>query len=427
MTKEDHVLETVSPESVGMCSERLGRIKPAMMRFVEKGQAPGFITAIMRHGKLVHYETMGYADVASEKRLEGDAIFRLHSQTKPVVGAAIMMLFEEGHFSLNDPLSAYLPEFADMQVMEEDGTLVSAEPILIRHLLTHTAGLSYYLYADTPVGKMYADAGLITNLARLDGTTSEDYVKKIAELPLIAQPGTKWQYSEAMGVLGRLIEVISGKSLGEFMEQRIFQPLGMVDTGFYVKPDKIGRLVTQYLPTAEGGITPSPKEDLEKRLVVPAYDYSKPPSYESGSSGLAGSAPDYLRFAQMLANGGELEGMRLLSPKSIDTMMSNHLGSEFGEQPLASMGAFAPSNRGVGFGFCGLVVNDITATGWTGSNGEYSWGGSASTDFWIDRKEGLVAMVMSQLVPAGIIPSRDRMHQMTYQAIVEPGLKMTAQ
>jgi len=358
-------------------------------------------------------------DIESQKPMQADAIFRLHSQTKPVIAVAIMQLYEQGCFTLSDSIADYLHEFSDMEVLKADGTRVAATPMTIKHLLTHTAGLSYYLHAEEPVGKMYLKAGLVTNLARLNGTTSEQYVKKIAALPLIAQPGTVWKYSEAMGVLGRLVEVISGLTLGEYLLKNIFQPLRMVDTGFYVKPESIHRLVSQYFPKEGGGLIEVLPEDLENKVVSPAHDYSRQPSYESGSSGLAGTMDDYLRFAQMLANSGELEGVRLLSPTSVDAIMVNQLGPEFGDRPLAEMGAFAPSNPGIGFGFCGLVVTDIHAAGWTGSNGEYSWGGSASTDFWIDRQQQLVALVMSQLVPTGCIPSRERMHQMTYQAIIE--------
>ena len=412
-------LAMTSSEEVGLCSQRLSRIKPAMMKFVEQNQAPGFITAITRQGKLVHHETMGYMDVESQKPMQADAIFRLHSQTKPVIAVAIMQLYEQGFFTLSDPIADYLPEFRDMEVLQADGSRVPAEPITIKHLLTHTAGLSYYLHAEEPVGKLYLESGLVTNLARLDGTTSEQYVKKIAALPLIAQPGTTWKYSEAMGVLGRLVEVVSRLTLGVYFEKNVFEPLGMVDTGFYVKPESIHRLVTQYLPKEGGGLVEAPPEDLQNKVVGPAYDYSRPPSYESGSSGLVSTMGDYLRFAQMLANNGQLDGVQLLSPTSVDAIMTNQLGPEFGDRPLAEMGAFAPSNPGIGFGFCGLVVTDIHAAGWTGSNGEYSWGGSASTDFWIDRKQQLVALVMSQLVPTGCIPSRERMHQMTYQAITD--------
>ncbi len=412
-------LPVVEPETVGMCSERLARIKPVMMKFVDEGQAPGFVTAIARRGELVHYEAMGYMDVASRRPMLPDAIFRLHSQTKPVVGVATMMLFEEGHFGLNDPIAAYLPEFSEMEILQDDGSRVKARPITIKHLMTHTAGLSYYLYPETPVGKMYVDAGLVTNSARLNGTTCEQYVKKIASLPLIAQPGTIWSYSEAMTVLGRLIEVISGRSLGEFLKQRLFTPLGMVDTNFYVPPEKIDRLATQYMQAPDGGLVEVPKDDISKGdYASVSNDFSRPPSYEGGGSGLVGTAPDYLRFAQMLLNGGELDGERFLSPLTVDCMMSNHLGPEFGEAPLAAMGNYAWSTPGIGFGFCGLVVTDIVASGSTGSNGEYSWGGGASTDFWIDRRQNLIGLVMTQLLVTGCIPSRERMHQMTYQGIV---------
>jgi len=406
------------PDPVGMSAERLGRIKPAMARFVENDQAPGFVTAVSRRGALVHFETTGYMDVAGRRAMQPDAIFRLHSQTKPIVGAATMMLFEQGYFGLNDSIAEYLPEFNRMQVLCADGSRIEAAPITIRNLLTHTAGLSYYLYPDTPVGKIYLEAGLITSIARLDGTTCEDYVKRLASSPLVAQPGTRWHYSEAMTVLGRLVEVVSGVSLGEFLRRQLFEPLGMVDTGFHVPNGSYHRLAKQYYLNPLGGLDEVPPEDLRNRIPSPAHDYSRPPSYESGSSGLVSTAMDYLLFAQMLANGGELGGVRLLSPTSVDMMMTNQLGPEFGNRPLESVGIFAPSSRGIGFGFCGFVVTDIAQTGWTGSNGEYSWGGSASTDFWIDRKQQLVGLVMTQLVPTGSIASRERMHQMTYQAIV---------
>lgn len=415
----DTSYSTSHVRAVGMCPDRLTRINPAMHRFVEKQQAPGFVSAVARQGQLVHFESTGFMDVAGQVPMPLDAIFRLHSQTKPVIGAAVMMLFEQGLFGLNDNLAEYLPEFSDMEVLNADGSREKANPITIKHLMTHTAGLTYYLYPEHPVGKLYAEAGLMTNIARLDGTTCEDYVKTIASLPLMAQPGTVWQYSEAMCVLGRLIEVVSGQSLGEYLQQHMFAPLGMVDTGFYVPEDKHHRLVTQYYPNTGDGLIEVPPEDLENKIPSPAHDYSRPPSYESGSSGLVSTASDYLRFAQMLANGGELEGERLLSPASVNAMMTNALGPEFGDQPLKGVGVYAPSLKGIGFGYCGFVVTDVAQTGWIGSNGEYSWGGSASTDFWIDRKEQIVGLVMTQLVPTGCIPSRERFHQLVYQAVTE--------
>ncbi len=420
MASGKHGLPEVEPEKVGMSSERLKRIKPTLMKFVEEGKAAGFITAISRHGKLVHFETMGKMDVAAGKPMQEDAIFRWHSMTKPVIAVATMMLYEEGHFGLNDPIAWYLPEFSKMNVYQDDGSLTPAkEPIRIKHLLTHTAGLSYYLW-NHPVGKMYQDAGLITNYARLNGTTAEDYVKTIASLPLIAEPGTKWEYSEGMGVLGRLVEVISGQPLSQFFRERIFKPLDMKDAGFFVPADKMDQLMVQYLPTKEGSIEPVTGDDLAHGIYGRiSNDYSRPPSFESGSSGLAGSTRDYLRFAQMLANEGELDGVRLLSPASINLMMSNQLGPEFGDQPLGDMGSYAHSARGIGFGFCGLVVKDAAATTTIGSDGEYSWGGGASTDFWIDRKKGIVGLIMTQLSPPGAIPSRSRFHQLVYQAIIK--------
>jgi len=405
-------LPKAKPESVGMSSERLARIAPAMESFVEDGQIPGLITAVARDGKVVHFETYGSMDREADKAMQSDAIFRMYSMTKPVTGVAVMILYEEGHFALTDPISKYLPEFESMTVyVGQNGDKVVTQPakrpITILHLLTHTSGISYDFFPH-PVGQMYTAAGLDIAGSYEKETNLEEYVKIIASQPLYGQPGEVWEYGLNMDVLGRLVEVISGQRFGDFMEERIFEPLGMVDAGFQIADDQLGRFAANYTPGPEGGmmLIDTPSTSL----------YRKDVSLHLGGAGLVCTAADYLRFAQMLANSGELDGARILSPTTVDLIMTNHLASILGDRPMGSVLAGA---QGVGFGFCGSVVTDVGLSGAAGSNGEYSWGGAASTNFWVDRKQRLVGLVLTQLLPAGTYPTSPRMHQMTYQAIVE--------
>ncbi len=402
-----HGLPTTEPKTVGMFKDRLDRIGAAMQRFIDTGQAPGLLTVVARHGKVVYANTQGYANVAQKKPVRWDTIFRIKSMTKPITGVAVMMLFEEGHFFLDDPISNYLPEFGSMQVWTEAGLVDAELPITIRHLLTHTAGLTYSSFPN-PVAKHYQDISLNGVLNRLSGDTLEQHIKKLAGMPLLAQPGTAWTYGEAMGVLGRLVEVVSGCSFRTFLKQRIFDPLGMVDTDFFVPPEKKERLATLYDQTPRSTITEANPDHY-------GGDYCQKPTLEYGGAGLVGTSVDYLRFAQMLLNQGELDGHRLLSPVSVKLMMSNHLGSEFNGR----LGLPLNNIKGLGFGFTGRVVTDAIAAGSCGSNGEFSWGGWANTDFWIDPKQDLIGIVLTQVIP-NVTPlaTRSRMHQMTYQTIL---------
>ncbi len=409
----DHLgLPMAKPESVGMSSERLERIASAMSSFVDDEQVPGLITVVARKGKVVHFETYGSMDREAKKPMQADTIFRMYSMTKPVTGTAIMILYEEGKIALSDPISKYLPEFANMKVHKgmQDGKVVTRpanKPITIKHLLTHTSGITYDFWPHD-VGVMYKNAGLDIASAYANELNLEAYVKIIAEQPLFGQPGEVWEYGLNMDVLGRLVEVVTGQRFGNFMEERIFEPLGMVDAGFQIADDQLERFAANYAPNPQGGmvLVDPPQSSLYRRDV----------SLHLGGAGLVCTAADYLRFAQMLANSGELEGVRILSPTTVDLMMSNHLPSVLGELPLGSL---FPGVQGLGFGFCGSVVTNVASMGMAGSPGEYSWGGAASTDFWIDREQELVGMVLTQLLPAGTYPTRTRMHQMTYQAIVE--------
>ena len=400
------------PESVSMSGERLDRIVPAMMTFVDQNQLPGLITAIARKGKIVHFEAIEQRSNNVSAKLLPDTIFRMYSQTKPIAGVAAMLLLEEGLFSLDDPIAEYLPEFKEMKVYTESGDgsskLVDATYITIRHLLTHTSGITGPNlgleddYWNNPVSQMYLDAGLIGSLGRLSGLTSKEYVKRISSLPLIAQPGTTWHYGESISVLGRLLEVVSGQSYDDFLRLRLFEPLGMTDTGYYVPPHKIKRLAPLYQEQPDGSIA-------QADLSACGGNYGKQPSYTLASGGLVSTASDYMRFSQMLANGGELDGVRLLSPNTVNLIMCNHLGTDFGDTPLQHQ-------KGVGFGLAGSVIVDAIAAGSLGSEGEYGWGGSAGTWFWVDRKQEVIGLVLTQVM-SSTSNYRKIFHQLVYQAI----------
>jgi CubicO group peptidase (beta-lactamase class C family) len=348
-----------------------------------------------------------------------DTIFRLYSQSKPVTAAAVMVLFEEGKFLLTDPVAKYLPEFADMKVYvgEENGQIKTepAGPITIQHLLTHTAGFTYDFF-PTPVGRMYGPAGTSGAAPQSKLGSLAEWTKELAKLPLIAQPGSDWNYSVSIDVLGRLVEVTSGMSFRDFLRARIFQPLGMKDTDFYVPDDKLARFAANYSPAPGGKMTLA--DDPEKS------PYRKLPKIEMGGSGLVGTAGDYFRFAQMLANGGELDGVRILAPSTVGLIMSDHLNPEMRPDPLSSLfsaGLFGKGGRawGLGFGLGGFVATDPALSGIPMSVGTYSWGGAATTHFWVDREQELVGIVMTQLLPDGTYPVRQMMQSMTYQAIID--------
>lgn len=423
-------MQRLSPEQVGMSGTRLSRIVPAMRRYVDQGKLAGVVTLVARRGKTVHFEATGHRDVELGDVMTQDTIFRLFSQTKPVTGVAVMLLYEEGHFVLTDLVSDYLPEFANMQVhVEENGQAkqVPAGDITIQHLLTHTAGLTYS-FVPGPVGERYQEAGLDAPGQDSPYADLDEWSQALAAIPLIAQPGTDWNYSMAMDVLGRLVEVVSGQSFRTFLKARIFDPLGMPDTDFYVPEDKLSRFAAMYGPMPDGSMV--------KLEAAAESSYRTLPKIEKGGGGLVSTAADYLRFAQMLANGGELDGVRLLGPRTVDLMMSNHLNPEIRLDPLTSLMQFFPAriteagslvgsrsgdavrSWGIGFGLTGFVATEPALTGIPMSKGTFSWGGAASTHFWVDREEALVGIVLTQLQPDGTYPIRQLMQQMTYQAIL---------
>jgi CubicO group peptidase (beta-lactamase class C family) len=374
----------------GMAREPLSRIRPALQRFIDDGVIPCAQTVIFRRGEIVLAETQGWSSVESRKPLRPDAIFRLYSMTKPLVGVAILQLFQDGRLDLRDPVAAYLPEFADMKVVQGDEVVPADRPITLHHLLTHTAGLSYHFLLDDAIARRYLAAGLLDNWpVQATGISLAGYVEKLASFPLRSHPGTAWCYSEAVNVLGRVIEVVSGQQLGRYLHDRITAPLGMTDTGFHVPPKEKDRLVDVYQPRPEGGLLRMSDE----------LGFDFPPSADLGGSGLVGTAADYLRFARMLLNGGELDGIRILGADVFELLVTNHLGPEFGDRPLRAMPRGLYAERGVGHGYCGVVIEDPAVRGIAGSPGEYAWAGAAGTSFWIDFEQDLIVIVLSQVFP----------------------------
>lgn len=390
---------TTDPEEVGLSSKRLDRIKQIMQSYVNQDKLGGIVTLVARRGKVVHFEKYGMMD--SNKSMKYDSIFRIASMTKPITSVAIMMLYEEGHFQLNDPISKFIPEFKDVKVfstIDEKGLKVEEpeNPISIRDLLTHTSGLTYGYFGKTHVDSIYRKADLFKG-------TLKEMVRKLTKIPLLYQPGTKWHYSVSTDVLGYLVEVISGKSLEEFLEQRIFKPLDMKDTGFYVPKKKISRFTALYGLAKNGGI-----KIIEKPESSPK---SRPPEFFSGGGGLVSTTSDYFRFTQMLLNKGELGGKRLLGRKTVEFMTKNHLSEEL--LPIH------PVLPGKGFGLGFAVMVDISKSYIIGSKGEFEWRGIYNTFFWIDPKEELILILMTQFTPYLYYQINKEFKILTYQAIVD--------
>ncbi len=400
-------LPTASPEEVGLSSERLKRIGAVMQSYVDQGKLAGLITMVARRGKVVHFERFGMMDREAGKPIWADTIFRIYSMTKPITSAAIMMLYEEGHFQLDDPVSKFIPEFGKMRVFtyaSADGSnIVTTAPereATIRDLLRHTSGLTYGSSKE-PVDVMYNEAKVIDY-----DTTLKEMVRKLGTLPLRNHPGREWHYSVSMDVLGYLVEVISGMAFDAFLEKRIFKPLGMKDTNFYVPKEKHSRFAATYGPDGEGGI---------KLIDPPASSrFAKPVKLLSGGGGLVSTASDYMRFLQMLLNGGELDGVRLLGTKTVELMTANHLPEEM-IPILGGTRAF----KGYGFGLGVRVMVHVSQAEVLGSKGEYGWIGAASTYFLIDPKEEMIGIVMTQFRPNNFYPIHRQFKVLTYQAIVD--------
>lgn len=403
-----------APEAVGMDSARLANIGAVMNRHVAEKRIPGAIGLVARRGKVAYQQAFGMADMEAGTPMRLDTIHRIYSMSKPITSVAVMMLYEEGKFQLNDPVAKYLPEFAKMQVgieeKDETGKLVlkrvpATRPITIRDLLRHTAGFTYGFFGDTLVDREYRRARILSDL------NLSEFVKNLSTMPLLYEPGTRWHYSVAVDVLGRLVEVISGKPFDQFLQERIFTVLGMSDTGFYVPESKKARLARLYQPTADGkveaALTCATRQECTEKFPRAAPSYLEKPSLLSGGGGLVSTTYDYLTFSQMLLNKGQINGKRLLSRKTVELMSSDNLGSIPGMSP------------GNGFGLGFAVSKAPGEAGMMGSAGEYNWGGAAGTKFWIDPKEELIGIFMIQILPHTGLEYGSEFRVMTYQAIVD--------
>ncbi|HAT26249.1 MAG TPA: serine hydrolase [Gammaproteobacteria bacterium] len=398
-------LEQVAPEQVGMDSGRLDRLTTAMQGYVDDGLLSGVVTMASRGNKIVHYESVGYRDVEAQAPMTPDTIFRIYSMTKPVTGAALMILYEEGKFKLSDPVGKYIPELADLQVfagVDDDGNMIT-EPadhsMTIRELMSHTGGLSYGIFAQSGVDTAYVEAGILDA-----NDTNAEFVAKLGQIPLKHQPGSRWEYSVAVDVQGYLVEVLSGQTFGEFLNDRLFEPLGMTDTDFHVPEEKLNRFAQMYVYGPEGQLIPSE--------MFPTADFTVDMAFESGGGGLVSTANDYMRFSQMLLNGGELDGERILAPLTVALMSRD-------QTPKGMEGPMSGAGNGTVFGLdFAVIVDPVEAESY--SAGEYYWGGAAGTWFWIDPVEDVVFIGMIQQAGQGLPDVRSASKRLFYQAIMEP-------
>lgn len=403
---------TAEPGRLGFAPDRLARLSAWMRRYVDAGRLPYLTVLVARRGEIAFLDACGSGDPENGAPTPPvDHIARYYSMTKPVTTVAAMTLLEEGLLQLDDPVSKFIPEFAETQVYvsgpyADMQTEPQRSPVTVRHLMTHTAGLTYGLFDPGPVGEAYRKRPVNFGAAR--GTLAEMAVAA-ASVPLCFQPGTKWTYSVATDVLGRVVEVVAGKPLDQVFAERILGPLGMADTSFGVPAEKAERMVACYEKTASV---------LLKRTDGGGDSrFAGKPSLFSGGGGLVSTVPDYLRFVEMLRRGGALGGVRILGRKTVDLMMSNHLPGD-----IASMGVATFSEMpmvGMGFGLGGSILLDPARAQVLGSAGEFAWGGLASTGFWIDRAEGICTLLITQLVPSSSWPIRREMRNLVYQALVD--------
>ena len=364
-------LPTRLPADVGLCPDRTQRLMDALKREVDSGRLPGAVALIARRGQIGLLEAVGVQDPATGAPMRTDSIFRIYSMTKPVVSVAIMMLVERGQLLISDPVSRWLPEYAHPQVATAQGLVPAQQAATVQDLLRHTAGLTYEFLGDSEVQQQYNQHKLASR-----ERNNEEFSHTLASIPLMFQPGSVWAYSRATDVLGRLIEVVSGQSLGDFLHAEIFEPLGMTDTGFWVLPEEEHRIAEPFAHDPDGGI---PMKVIEPRQV---------PALESGGGGLMSTALDYARFLQCLRNKGELNGVRLLSPHMVDYMTSDHLGN------IPADGTLLPPGHGFGLGFA--VRTHLGLSPVPGSVGLYYWGGIAGTTFFVDPALDMYAMLLIQ-------------------------------
>jgi CubicO group peptidase (beta-lactamase class C family) len=404
-------LPAATAESVGLSSDRLGRLHRGMQEAVDRHEAGGIVTLVARQGRVVDVYAAGFQDVESRRPMRQDTIFRIASMSKPITSVAVMMLYEEGKFQLTDPISRYIPAFKGQRVLSgmENGsvnTVPARRDITIRDLLTHRSGLSYGFLDNGPVGAAYRASHVSDGLTVTPGTIGEN-IDRLAAAPLQSQPGAEWHYSLATDVLGRLVEVVSGTPFDVFLRERIFKPLGMIDTAFDVSDAAWSRFATVYTSDGAGGIRAMKDPETFGNTVMSPFAYHKPlKKYFSGGAGLTSTIQDYARFAQMLSNGGTLQGVRLLSPKSVELMTTSHTADLPSGGLLGSDGQF-----GLGF----RISTDLGASQTLGSTGTYGWSGIYGTNFWVDPKEQLVAVLMVQRYPGSTVAAL--FQTLVYQAV----------
>jgi CubicO group peptidase (beta-lactamase class C family) len=397
---------SAKPESVGLSTDRLNRIAATVQRDIDDKKIAGMVTLVIRHGQVAWFDAQGAADREAGKPMQKDTIFRICSMTKPITSTAVMMLYEEGRFLLEDPISKYLPEFRNPKVLVKPPTgpsytIPATREITIGDLLRHTSGLTYPWNAD--LGQAYNDAGVGDGLAQFDGTIAED-VKRLAGLPLLFNPGDRFEYSLSIDVLGRLVEVVSGMPLDQFFKTRILDPLGMKDTYFFLPDDKVPRLATVYTYFGDKGLNRFPDTTMAEGTSIFSadYPYKGPRKLFSGGAGLSSTAMDYARFCAMMLNGGKLGNVRILSRKSVELMTHDQLGK------IDSLHGF-----GLGFGVDGVKAPLAEI----GSAGEFSWGGFYYTSFVVDPKEDMIVISMAQLHPTGGLALDAEVKVLAYQAI----------
>ena len=403
-------MQTVRAEDAGMSSHRLQRIGPAMDDFVKDQRMPGVMTLLQRHGKIVHFGTSGVMNIEANEPIQENNIFRIYSMTKPIVSVAAMMLLEEGRFRLNDPVSKFVPAFAKTKVAAGSGALglqlVDQQPLMtLHHLLTHTSGLSYGWFFDSPIEDLYRQA--IPELFLRERPLHE-VIERIAAIPLLFQPGTKWRYSYATDVLGYVVQVVADMPLADFLEQRVFKPLGMIDTGFQVSADKASRLAQIYASKA-----------LYEPYAIPAAnvpligDVLQATQCPSSGGGLTSTLSDYLRFCNCLLNKGTYEGTQLISRKTLAWMTANHIPDAL----LPLMIGANELDHGFGLGF--RVATDLGKAKALTSVGEFGWAGAAQTYFWIDPAEDFIGLMMTQHMPLEQYPVQAAFRNLAYQAIAD--------
>ncbi|MEU5279169.1 serine hydrolase domain-containing protein [Streptomyces asoensis] len=404
--------QEVDPGEAGLDAKALDRLDQHVAHLVDEGRLPGFLVAVSRGGRVAHLTTHGHRDIAAGLPVEADTLYRIYSMTKPVTSVAALILMEEGALGLDDPVADHLPEFAEQRVYmggpgDGPATRPARQPLLVRHLMTHTAGLTFAFYHCHPVDALYREAGLES--AVLPGSDLAGTVAAYARLPLQFEPGTQWNYSVATNVLGRIIEVVSGRPLDEFVTDRILRPLGMRDAGFQVTGEQAGRLAELYGDTDAGGIEPIPGLPLHGR-----------PRFLSGSGGMVATAYDVHRFSELLRRRGELDGVRLLAPATVDLMTRNHLPGgvdlrAFGSRPAHD----EPGNDGVGFGLGVSVVIDPSRTQAPTGLGTYGWSGVATTTFWVDPGRDLSVQFLTQLRPRRSLKLYPELKRLVHEAVVD--------